>query len=192
MGSLFGCVCYIHLQSPMAWDQKNIIAGTSTLGSIRFGNLSVQNQDEGVNQWHSQETYFGTHDYMNLCHWVSKVWVAACTHFHLLCRRLQTAHGRGCRSHDKWWTSESRNKQVGPWDSCQMHDAWSMWSCVSKCPMHGRWQMHKSISTQVPIQDGDKCKQISYLLTHRYEVHSFGSWHWIGQSLGGTAQCVNK
>jgi hypothetical protein len=29
-------------------------------------------------------------------------------------------------------------------------------------------------------------------LTHRYEVHSFGSWHWIGQSLGGTAQCVNK
>jgi hypothetical protein len=24
-----------------------------------------------------------------------------------------------------------------------MHDAWSMWSYISKCPMHGRWQMQK-------------------------------------------------
>ncbi len=24
-----------------------------------------------------------------------------------------------------------------------MHDAWSMWSCVSKCPVHGRRQMQK-------------------------------------------------
>ncbi len=24
-----------------------------------------------------------------------------------------------------------------------MHDAWSMWSCVSKCPMHARRQMQK-------------------------------------------------
>jgi hypothetical protein len=36
-------------------------------------------------------------------------------------------------------------------NGCKMHDAWSMWSYVSKCPMHGRWQMQKSISTQVLI-----------------------------------------
>jgi len=69
-----------------------------------------------------------------------------------------------------------------------MHDAWSMWSCVSKCPIHGRWQMQKTISMQVLIRDGDGCKRISYLSTQRYGAHNFGSWHWIGQSLGGTAQ----
>jgi len=59
---------------------------------------------------------------------------------------------------------------------CMMHDAWSMWSCVSKCPMHGRRQMQKTISTQVPIRDDDGCKRISYLSTHRYMAHTFGSW----------------
>jgi hypothetical protein len=44
-----------------------------------------------------------------------------------------------------------------------MHDAWSMWSCVSKCPVHGRRQMKKIISMQVPIRDGDRCKRIPYL-----------------------------
>jgi hypothetical protein len=42
------CVCYIHLQSPMAWDQENIVAQTTTLGSTGFGNLSVQNQAKGI------------------------------------------------------------------------------------------------------------------------------------------------
>jgi hypothetical protein len=32
-----------------------------------FGNPSVQNQAEGVDQQHSQEAYFGTHDCENLC-----------------------------------------------------------------------------------------------------------------------------
>jgi len=104
-------------------------------------------------QWHSQEPYFGTHDCGNLCRWISKAWVAACTHSHLFYWRLQATHGRGCKPHDQCWTSEFRNKQVGPRDSCQMHDAWSMWSYVSKCPMHGRKQMQKTISTQVPIRD---------------------------------------
>jgi hypothetical protein len=34
--------------------------------------------------------------------------------------------------------------------------------------MHGRWQMQKTISTQVPIRNGDGCKWISYLSTQRY------------------------
>ncbi len=57
----------------------------------------------------------------------------------------------------------SENKQVSPRNSYQMHDAWSMWSCVPKCPMHGRRQMQKTISTKVPIRDGDGCKRIPYL-----------------------------
>jgi hypothetical protein len=50
--------------------------------------------------------------------------------------------------------------------------------------------MKKTISTQVPIQNGDGCKQISYLLMQKYGAHTFGSWHLIGQSLGGTTQCL--
>jgi len=110
MGPLSRCICYIHLQSLMAWDQENIAAWTSTSGSIRFGNSSVQNQAEGVDKWHSQEAYSGMHDCGNLCHWVSKAWVAACTHSHLLCRRLQATHGRGCRPHAQCWIFESRDK----------------------------------------------------------------------------------
>jgi hypothetical protein len=30
----------------------------------------------------------------------------------------------------------------------------------------------------------------SYLSTQKYGAHNFGSWRWIGQSLGGTAQCL--
>jgi hypothetical protein len=81
-------------------------------------------------QRHSQEAYSGTHDCENLCRWISNVWVAACTHSHLFYRRLQATHGWGRRPHDQWWTSEFRNKEVDPQDGCQMHDAWSMWSCV--------------------------------------------------------------
>jgi hypothetical protein len=44
---------------------------------------------------------------------------------------------------DRMISVELSNLEVGPRDDCQMHDAWSMWSCVSKCPMHGRWQMQK-------------------------------------------------
>ncbi len=61
--------------------------------------------------------------------------------------------------------TEFRNKQVGPQDGCQMHDAWSMWSYVSKCLVHGRRQMQKTIPTQVPIRDGDGCNRIPYLST---------------------------
>ncbi len=190
MGPLPKCVCYIHLQSPMAWDQESIVARTVTSGLTRFGNPNVQNQAEGVDQWHSQEAYSRMHNCGNLCHWISKAWAIACTHSHFLCRRLQATHSQGCRPHDKCWTSKSRDKQVGPRDGCQMHDTWSMWSYVSKRPMHGRRQMQKTISTQVPIRNGDRCKRISYLSTQRYGVHTFGSWLWIGQSLGGTAQCV--
>jgi hypothetical protein len=174
----------------MDWDQKSVVAWTTTSRSTGFGNPNVQNQVEGVNQWHSQKTYSGTCDCKNLCHWVSKALAAACTHFHLLCQRLQVTHSRGCRSHDQCRTSKSRDKHVGPWDNCQMYDAWSMWSCISKCLMHGRWQMHKVISMQVPIRDGDGCKWISYLSTQKYRAHSFGSWRWIGQSLGGITQCL--
>jgi hypothetical protein len=76
------------------------------------------------------------------------------------------------------WESMSLSfKSVG----CRMHTfSSSMWSCVSKCPMHGRWQMQKTISTQVPIRDGDGCKKISYLLMQRYEAHNFGSRRWNG------------
>jgi len=45
-------------------------------------------------------------------------------------------------------------------------------------------------SMQVPIQNGDGCKRISYLLTQKYGAHTFGSWRWIRQLLGGTAQCL--
>jgi hypothetical protein len=57
-------------------------------------------------------------------------------------------------------------------------------------PMHGRRQMQKAISMQVPIWNGDGCKRISYLLMQKYVVHTFGSWRLIGQSLGGTTQCL--
>jgi len=57
----------------------------------------------------------------------------------------------------------SKTKKVGPRDGCQMHDAWSMWSCVPKCLVHGRRQMQKIISTQVLIRNGDGCKRIPYL-----------------------------
>jgi hypothetical protein len=119
MGWLPRCVYYIHLQSPMAWNQESLAIRT-TLGSTRFGNPSVQNQAEGVDQWHSQEPYSGTHDFRNLCCWISKAWATACTHFHLLYQRPQATHGRGCRPHDQCWTSEFRNKQVGPQDGCQI------------------------------------------------------------------------
>ncbi len=46
---------------------------------------------------------------------------------------------------------------------CMLHGPCG--AVFSKCPMHGRRQMQKAISTQVPIQDGDGCKQISYLST---------------------------
>jgi hypothetical protein len=69
---------------PMAWDQESVDARTITLGLTEFGNPSVQNQVKEVYQWHSQETYFRTHDCGNLCHWISKAWVVACTHSHLL------------------------------------------------------------------------------------------------------------
>ncbi len=162
MGRLSGCVCYIHLQSLVAWNQKSVATRTTTLGSTGFGNPSVQNQVEEVDQWHSQEPYFGTHDCGNLCRWISKAWAAACTHSFLY-QTLQVTHGRGCRPHDQCWTSKFKNKQVGPRNNCQMHDAWSMWSCVSKCPVHGKRQMQKTISTQVPIRDDDGCKRIPYL-----------------------------
>ncbi len=145
MGRLSGCVCYIYLQSPVAWNQKSVVARTTTWGSTGFGNSSVQNQAEGFDQWHSQEPYSRTHDCGNLCRWVSKTWATACTHSHLLCRRVQATHSRGCKPHDQFWTSESRNKQVGPRDGCQMHNAWSMWSCVSKCPLHGEGKCKKNI-----------------------------------------------
>ncbi len=50
-GLLLGCVCYIHLQSPMAWDQESVVPKTITSELIRFGNPSVQNQATGVDQW---------------------------------------------------------------------------------------------------------------------------------------------
>jgi hypothetical protein len=34
MGPLPGCICYIHLQSLMAWDQESVIARTTTSRSI--------------------------------------------------------------------------------------------------------------------------------------------------------------
>jgi len=83
MGRLPECVCYIHLQSPMAWNQDSVATRIVTSGSTGFGNPSVQNQVEGVDQWHSQEAYSGMHDYGNLCRWISKAWAAPCTHSHL-------------------------------------------------------------------------------------------------------------
>jgi hypothetical protein len=56
----------------------------------------------------------------------------------------------------------SKNKQVGPRDDCQMHDAWSTWSCVSKSCAWKKANV-KKIPTQVPIRDGDGCKRIPYL-----------------------------
>ncbi len=38
MGRLLGCICYIHLQSPVAWNQESVAAWITTSGSTGFGN----------------------------------------------------------------------------------------------------------------------------------------------------------
>ncbi len=68
----------------------------------------------------------------------------------------------------------NRDKQVGPRNGYQMHDAWSSGATFANAPCM-EWQMQKAISTQVPIRNSDGCKWISYLSTQRYGAHNFGS-----------------
>ncbi len=141
MGWLPRCVYYIRLQSPMAWNQESLAIWT-TLGSTRFGNPSVQNQAEGVDQWHSQEPYSGTHDCRNLCCWISKAWATACTHSHLLYWRLQATHSWGRRPHDHKLPNSETNKLA--------HET------VARCMMHGPCE---AVFPNTPRMEKGKCKK---------------------------------